>query len=77
MANDGGFIPQHDCWHWQHIWSSPWTKQVGGGLLPATPPNAGFPGNGPPKTTLTSIAGNPQIKVGSHGTGSKTVAENR
>jgi hypothetical protein len=70
MANDGGFIPQMDCWHWQHIWSSPWTKQIGGGLLPATPPNAGFFGNGPsrlPQPPLTSIPGNQQIKVGTDG----------
>jgi hypothetical protein len=62
-TNTGGYITQHDCWHWQHIWASPWTKQVGGGLLPATPPQAGFT-RGPPRTTLTSIAGNPPVRTG-------------
>jgi hypothetical protein len=64
--SDGGFISQHDCWHWQHIWSSPWTQQVGGGLIAATPPNAGFTG-GPPRTIvppLVSIPGNQSVRIG-------------
>ena len=61
----GDYIPNLDPWHWTHYWSSPWTQQVGGGLIAATPPNAGFFGNGPPKTfppPLQSIAGNQPVR---------------
>ena len=64
MSNDGGYIPNLDFWHWQHYWSSPWTIQVQGGLIPATPPNAGFT-TSKPWPTLTSINGQPRIKQAS------------
>lgn len=57
------YIPMLDCWHWQHTWSSPWTQQLWGGQLPATPPNAGFTVGPPANPPLTSIAGQPRFQT--------------